>query len=186
MRIIAGKHKGRKLAAPDTSRIRPTTDRLRETLFNILAHDKAFSLHGARVADLFAGTGTLGLEALSRGAGQITFVENDPYAAALVRTNVTALAETDSCEILARNACALPQSTNPYDLVFLDPPYRKGLIEPAIASLTAQNWLTPGTIIVAECGADETPKVPSGFSEAKSRAQGDAKFTIYRITDLNV
>lgn len=185
MRIIAGRHRGRKLTPPSGERVRPTTDRLRESLFNILAHRPEFSFHGARVADLFAGTGALGLEAASRGAAHVVFVENHPASLDLIRENITSLHETGNCRVIAGDARRLPKSEAAFDLVFLDPPYGKDLLPPALLSLVASGWLKSGSLIVAEQGAEEVIEYPDDFHEISTRTQSAAKFVILRYNGGN-
>jgi 16S rRNA (guanine966-N2)-methyltransferase len=162
MRIVAGKHRGLTLAAPKDERVRPTSDRVREALFNMLTHNDfgiGFSIEGARVLDLFAGTGALGLEALSRGAKYVLFVDDQAESRALVRRNVEACHATGATKIWRRDATALGEMAanagGPFDLVFLDPPYRKGLVASALASARDGGWLAPRAIIVAETAEDE-------------------------------
>ncbi|RMF11722.1 MAG: 16S rRNA (guanine(966)-N(2))-methyltransferase RsmD, partial [Alphaproteobacteria bacterium] len=163
MRIIAGRFKGRRLFAPRSDRIRPTTDRMRETLFNLLTHGIGFPFDGARAADIFAGTGALGLEALSRGASHVTFVENHPASLALLADNVRALECETSARILRQDARRLPTARDPFDLVFLDPPYNRDLLAPAIVALQTRGWLKPGSIVVAETEAGYQPAF-AGFT----------------------
>jgi 16S rRNA (guanine966-N2)-methyltransferase len=153
MRIVAGKFKGRALEGPASFATRPTSDRVRESLFNILAHGvDGFDLQDARVMDLFAGTGALGLEALSRGAKFCQFVEESAEARGVIRKNADAMGAIGQCKIWRRDATDLgacaPQS--PFDLIFADPPYGKGLGEKALASLVAGAWLSTGAVVVLE------------------------------------
>ena len=155
MRITGGRLRGRRLAAPSDMRVRPTSDRVREAIFNILAHndfDCGFALEEARVADLFAGTGALGIEAISRGAKYCLFVEDAAESRALIRENVEAFHLTGATKIWRRDATDLgpmgPGAGGPFDLVFLDPPYRKNLIAPALASLRDGGWLADDAILV--------------------------------------
>ncbi|HVZ69119.1 MAG TPA: 16S rRNA (guanine(966)-N(2))-methyltransferase RsmD [Rhizomicrobium sp.] len=164
MRITGGTLGGRKLVAPDGNRVRPTSDKARQAIFNILSHNDfeiGFTLEGARVADLFAGTGALGIEAVSRGALFCLFVDDSAESRALIRQNVETLGLTGVTKIWRRNATNLgpmaPGSGGPFDLVFLDPPYRKNLIAPTLASLR-EGWLAPGALIVAEYADDEMPE----------------------------
>ncbi len=159
MRIVAGKFKGRALTAPKGRTTRPTSDRAREAIFNILAHaDWAPPLEEARVIDLFAGSGSLGLEALSRGGGFCLFVETDNGARGAIRSNIETLGLFGVTRIHRRSATALgPRPVNlgaPFDLAFLDPPYAQGLVVPALAQLRA-GWLSERAIVMAETGADE-------------------------------
>ncbi len=153
MRIVGGQFRGRALATPGDERTRPTSDRVRESVFNVLAHGiPGFSIDGARVLDLFAGTGALGLEALSRGAAYCLFVEEGAEARALIRRNVEALALTGVTKIFRRDATSLGPASNrgTFGLVFLDPPYGQGLAERALASAGAGGWLSASAIAVIE------------------------------------
>ena len=165
MRIVAGQFKGRAIVAPKTHSTRPTTDRARESVFNMLAHaDYAPSLNGARVIDLFAGSGALGLEAISRGAGFCLFVETAHAARGAIRDNVEALGLFGVTRVHRRSATSLgdiPATIgSPFDIAFMDPPYHKGLVEPCLATLTGGGWLADNALIVLETAVDETPKIP--------------------------
>lgn len=175
MRIIGGRHKGRRLRAPADRRIRPTSDRLRETLFNILAHEARALPAGAVVADLFAGTGALGLEALSRGAAHVFLIDNYPAALALARANVALLGEGKAVSLIKADATRLPPARppGPCDLLFLDPPYHSGLAGPTIAAARAGGWLAEGGLIVAELARDEA--LPEGVTPARERIVGDSR-----------
>ena len=142
MRIIAGEWRGRRLQAPPGAATRPTADRVRETLFSMLV-SRVGPFDGLRAADLFAGSGALGFEALSRGAAFACFVENDTQAAAAIRANAADLGATDRVQILGGSALALPRS-EPFDLVFADPPYAAGSGTAALQAIAAAGWLTPG------------------------------------------
>ncbi len=179
MRIIGGRFKGRMLAAPKGRATRPTSDRAREAVFNILEHaDWSAGLEGRRVLDLFAGAGALGLEALSRGAAFALFVETDETARGAIRANIEALGLFGTTRVHRRDATDLgakPAGLGaPFDLVFLDPPYGRGLGERALARLAAGGWIAPAALIVFECGADETPAHP-GFVLHDARTYGAAK-----------
>ena len=152
MRVVGGRLKGRNLASPSSRDIRPTADRLRESVFNILVHAYDDPIEGARVLDLFAGTGALGIEAVSRGATFALFVDNGAEARALLRNNVEALALGGVTKVYRRDATNLGPAhpMEPFSLVFLDPPYGKGLAEKALASLRDGGWLTPGALLVVE------------------------------------
>src|SRR5947199_6926598 len=145
MRVVGGRLKGRNLVSPSSREIRPTADRLRESLFNILIHAYGDPIDGARVVDLFAGTGALGIEAISRGAKFCLFVDDSAESRALIRRNVEALQLTGATKIWRCDATQLgpmpPGSGGPFDLVFLDPPYRKNLTAPALQSLFEGGWL---------------------------------------------
>lgn len=175
MRIVGGEFRGRSLAAPDGKAIRPTSDRTREAMFNVIAHGYPEKLEGARVLDLFAGTGALGLEALSRGAAHCLFVEEAAPARALIRDNVEALGLIGRTKIFRRDAATLgPAGTiAPFDLVFADPPYGKGLAERALAQALSGGWLKPGALVVVEESA-ATPFSPSvGLKPLDRRDYGD-------------
>jgi len=152
--------------------VRPTTDRVRESLFNILAHRSPPVLGGAVVLDLFAGTGALGLEALSRGAARAVFVDLDPRSLALVRANVAALRAEALCEVVRADATRLPPGTLAATLAFLDAPYGRSLIAPALASAADGGWLADGALVVIELPADEKPVFPPGFRAVDDRRYG--------------
>ena len=179
MRIVGGKFKGRAIAAPPGRDTRPTSDRAREAVFNILEH-AAWSngVEGRRVLDLFAGSGGLGLEAMSRGAAFALFVETDAGARGAIRDNIEALGLFGTTRIHRRDATDLGLKPaglgEPFDLVFLDPPYGKGLGERALAKLCDGGWITCDAMIVFECGADETFATP-GFETLDTRDYGAAK-----------
>src|SRR5256714_10023965 len=156
MRIVGGRLRGRALAAPKSQAIRPTADRLRESLFNILIHAYGDPITGARVLDLFAGTGALGLEALSRGAAFVLFVDDGAEARALLRQNVEVLGLAAVMRIFRRDATKLGPAhpVEPFSLAFLDPPYGKGLAEQALASAREGGWLTDGVLVVVEDAVD--------------------------------
>ncbi|MGH6907175.1 MAG: 16S rRNA (guanine(966)-N(2))-methyltransferase RsmD [Aestuariivirga sp.] len=183
MRIVGGKFKGRGLASPDGEATRPTSDRVREAIFNILAHGvDGLRLDGARVMDLFAGTGALGLEAISRGARFCQFVEESAEARGLIRRNADSLGVIGQCKIWRRDATKLgpcaPQT--PFDLAFADPPYGKGLGQKALASLMEGGWLTPAAIVVLE-EAEKTVigDVPN-LTLLDQRNYGDTQVRFYR------
>jgi 16S rRNA (guanine966-N2)-methyltransferase len=182
MRIVGGRFRGRALATPNSQAIRPTSDRLRETLFNILAHAYGDPVEGARVLDLFSGTGALGLEALSRGAAFVLFVDEGAEARALIRGNVDALGAGGATKVFRRDATRLgPVSPlEPFSLVFLDPPYGKGLAERALASAHEGGWLKPGALAIVEETAEAGFAPPEGFDEVERRAYGDTQLTFLK------
>lgn len=183
MRIVGGRFRGTSLATPSGSDIRPTGDRVRESLFNILLHGiEAFDIDGARVLDLFAGTGALGLEALSRGAAYAHFVEDDASARGLIRRNIEAVGATGVTKIYRRDATRLGEAgtLRPFTLVFADPPYGKGLAEKALASAIAGGWLVPGAIAVVEERASADFAPPDGFTLLDSRLYGDTALHFLR------
>ena len=183
MRIVGGKFRGRALATPGSDAIRPTSDRVREAVFNILAHGIGIDLEGARVVDMFAGTGALGIEALSRGAGYGLFVEEEPEARALIRQNIEAFGLMGVTRIFRRDACVLGPAANmaPFAVAFLDPPYGKGLAEKGLVSLRDGGWLTPGAVIVLEERVDVLVTLPEGFTELDRRTWGETQMVFGRF-----
>jgi len=182
MRIVGGRLRGRSLAAPKSQGIRPTADRLRESLFNILTHAYGDPISGARVLDLFAGTGALGLEAMSRGAAFALFVDDAAEARALLRQNVEALGLAAVTRIFRRDATKLGPAhpVEPFSLAFLDPPYGKGLAEKALASAREGGWLTEDALIVVEEAAEGGFTAPAGFEEIERRRYDDTEFVFLR------
>ena len=182
MRIVAGKFRGKQLTSPEDGSIRPTADRTREAVFNILASRLSPSFDGLRVLDLFAGTGALGLEALSRGATHVIFVDTGAEARGLIRDHIEAFGAGGVTKLLRRDATALGDAgtMGPVDLVFLDPPYGKGLGEQALLSLRAGGWLKPETLLVLEEGSEITVELPAGFALDDRRDYGAA--SVYLIT----
>jgi 16S rRNA (guanine966-N2)-methyltransferase len=213
MRIVGGRLGGRALAAPKSqgasrqtsegpsrgeslrahqvafhsadAPIRPTSDRLRESLFNILLHSYGDPVSGARVLDLFAGTGALGLEAMSRGAVFALFIDDGAQARALIRANVEALGLGGRTKIFRRDATVLGpvHPLEPFTLAFLDPPYRHGLAERSLAALAAGGWLAPGAILVLEEAADAGFAPPPGFAEIERRRYDDSELTFLQGTE---
>ncbi|MGE0037054.1 MAG: 16S rRNA (guanine(966)-N(2))-methyltransferase RsmD [Xanthobacteraceae bacterium] len=171
MRIVGGRLRSRALVAPKSQAIRPTSDLLRETLCNILLHAYGDPIAGARVLDLFAGTGALGFEALSRGADFVLFVDEGAEARALLRENIAALGLGGVTRIFRRDAAKLGAAhpVEPFSLVFADPPYGKGLAERALGSALAGGWLAPGALIVVEEAAHSKFIAPPGFVELERR-----------------
>jgi 16S rRNA (guanine966-N2)-methyltransferase len=182
MRVVGGRLRGRNLVAPRSDAIRPTSDRLRESVFNILAHAYGDPVTGARVLDLFAGTGALGIEALSRGAAFALLIDDGAEARALIRQNIDALGLGAVTRVFRRDATKLGPAhpVEPFSLVFLDPPYRKGLGERALASLRDGAWLTPDALIVVEEAADAGFTAPAGFTELERRAYDDTVVVVLR------
>ena len=182
MRIVGGRLRGRALAAPKSQAIRPTADRLREALFNILVHAYGDPVTGARVLDLFAGTGALGLEALSRGAAFALFIDDGAEARALLRENVAALGLGGVTRIFRRDArkLGMVHPVEPFSLAFLDPPYGRGLAEAALASARAGGWLTPAALIVVEEAASAAFAAPEGFDELERRRYDDTALIVLR------
>jgi 16S rRNA (guanine966-N2)-methyltransferase len=182
MRIVGGRLRGRALVAPTSNAVRPTADRLREALFNILAHAYGDPVTGARVLDLFAGTGALGLEALSRGAAFALFVDDGAQARALMRENVAALGLGGVSKIFRRDATRLGAAhpLEPFSLAFLDPPYGHGLAEQALASAHAGGWLAPDALVVVEEAAKAGVVAPAGFDELERRVYDDTALIVLR------
>lgn len=182
MRVVGGRLRGYPLASPKSSAIRPTADRLRESVFNILLHAYGDPIAGARVLDLFAGSGALGIEALSRGASFGLFVDDGAEARALIRENVTALGLGGVTRIFRRDATKLGPAypIEPFALAFLDPPYGKGLAVPALIAARDGGWLTPGALLVVEEAAKATFAPPPGFSELERRGYDDTEFVFCR------
>jgi 16S rRNA (guanine966-N2)-methyltransferase len=188
MRIIAGRWRGITLAelgaGDPAAALRPTSDRVRESLFNLLAHGDygdAPPPEGRRVLDLFAGTGALGIEALSRGAVAATFVDQGAKALALLRRNLDRLGGAEEARVVSRDATRLGRNPGAaFDLVFLDPPYGQGLGERALTSAMAGGWVAPGALVVWEEGVNQTP--PPGLTLLDSRRYGDTMIAIFRST----
>src|ERR1700742_811392 len=182
MRVVGGRLKGRNIAAPASRDIRPTADRLRESVFNILVHAYDNPLQDARVLDLFAGTGALGIEAISRGAAFTLFVDNGAEARALLRNNVEALALGGVTKVYRRDATDLGPAhpMEPFSLVFLDPPYGKGFAEKALASLRDGGWLKPNALLVVEEAKAAAFAAPDGYEELERRAYDDTEFVFLR------
>src|ERR1700716_1145063 len=171
MRVVGGRLRGRNLASPASREIRPTADRLRESVFNILVHAYDDPLQGARVLDLFAGTGALGIEATSRGPALTLFVDKGAQARALLRNNVEALGLGGVTKVYRRDATNLGPAhpMEPFALVFLDPPYRMKLAEKALGSLRDGGWLTPGALLVGGEAKAAEFVAPDGFEELERR-----------------
>ena len=176
MRIIAGTWRGRRIDAPPGPATRPTADRVRETLFSMLV-SRIGAFDGLRVADLFAGSGAFGLEALSRGAAEVTFVENDPKASAIIRRNAEKLGAAEQARVRPASALALP-SSEPFDLIFADPPYAPGSGSAAAAAVVAAGWLAPGGWLAVESARKDEVAV-EGLDLAAERDVGSARLTIF-------
>ena len=187
MRIVAGKHRGRKLEAPAGHDLRPTSDRVREALFNLLAHNSwgpggASLPRGVRVLDAFAGTGALGLEALSRGAAHVTFLEINETARRSLGRNIGALDAEEDCDISRRDATRPGPAPGACALAFLDPPYRSGLAAPALAELARMGWLARGAVSAVEMAAKEPFEPPAGFEPLDDRRYGATRIVLLRWT----
>lgn len=187
MRIVSGQYRGKAIVAPPGDATRPTSDRVRQAVFNILEHAAwAPELRGARVIDLFAGSGALGLEALSRGASFCLFVETADPARGAIRENIEAMGLFGATRVHRRDATDLgprPASAGaPFDIAFLDPPYAKGLGEKALAELVAHDWLAPGAIVMFERGRDEPDPTVAGFTVLDARDYGAARVLFLKRT----
>ena len=189
MRIVAGRHKGRALMAPPGEEIRPTSDRARESVFNILAHgrmaraDGTSPIAGAVVLDAFCGTGAMALEALSRGAERAILIDNNPSALNVARANLKALGEETRSLLVLADAAEPPsrgRAQPAATLVFLDPPYRSGLAAPALAALDARGWIAPEAAVVVELEARDAFAPPEGFTLIDERRYGKAKIRFLR------
>ncbi len=181
MRIVAGRFRGAQIEAPKGLSTRPTSDRVRESLFNVLEHGSpSFEFEGARVIDLFAGSGALGLEAISRGARFCLFVEDESGARAAIRRNVEALRLTGASKIWRRDATHLGErgTLQVFDLAFLDPPYGQRLAERALQALCEGAWLRAGAIVVVEERAGSTIELPAGLEQLDLRIYGDTQILI--------
>lgn len=174
-RIIAGRFKGRRLDVPKGMDIRPTTDRMRERLFSMLMHSRYPDMQGAVVADLFAGTGALGLEALSRGAAQVTFAEKARASLDCLKGNIATLGAADEVTILPADASKLPHARERCDVIFMDPPYRMGLVRPTLDAILAGGWLAEDGVIVCELATDDRTEFPENLTLVDERSQGQQR-----------
>jgi 16S rRNA (guanine966-N2)-methyltransferase len=187
MRIVGGSLRGRKLEEFPGRDVRPTRDRIRESLFNILEHGSFTSAHGPMprgitVLDAFAGTGALGLEALSRGAAQVTFMDTDPAAAALIHRNLAACRLTDRAAVQTADAIRPPANRGePCGLVLLDAPYGQGLTEAALSALAVAGWIDTDTVVVAELAAKEPFACPDGFAVTDDRRYGVTRLVFLEL-----
>ena len=186
MRIVGGEHKGKRLVLPEDKRIRPTADRTREALFNILSHSSDFRTEngpmplGVKVLDVFAGTGALGIEALSRGAAFVTFMDNHPDSLKLIKRNVALIDAQRNASILNRSGLNPGISPLPVDLIMMDPPYNEDLAEPALQALLDNGWIGDQTVIAVELAAKQSlPDIP-GIEQLDTRKYGAAKLVILR------
>jgi len=183
MRIVGGQFRGRALKSPSSNAIRPTSDKLRESIFNILAHAYDDPITDARVLDLFAGTGALGLEAMSHGAKFALFIDEDAEARGLIRANIEMLSLTGMTKIFRRDASKMGElgALAPFDLVFCDPPYGKGYAEKSLTSARQGKWLSPSAFLVIEEAVKSAFKTPEGFEELERREYGDSEIVILRL-----
>ncbi len=177
--------RGRSIEVPPGKTIRPTSDRVREALFNRLAHafgDDGFRLAGARIVDVFAGTGALGLEALSRGAAQAIFLDRNPDAIALIKRNVAKLGAEDRTTVMNADGAHAPRAAVACDLAFLDPPYGEGLVQPALEGLALQGWLKPAALVTAETDVSEIVHTPTGYTFIDRRDYGRVAISFLKFT----
>ena len=183
MRIVAGRHRGRRLVAPAGKDIRPTSDRVREALFNLLAHGLAWhGLAGARVADLFCGTGAVALEALSRGALDAVLVDDAPGALDAASGNITSLGEQHRTILIRCSAHGLlPAIPHPVDFAYLDPPYESGLAPVTLANLESNGWLVPGALAVVELPKRTRLQAPGSFEPVDDRVYGQTRLMFLRF-----
>lgn len=184
MRIVGGKYRAKRLAAPKDESIRPTSDRARQALFNILAHGRhglgADGMDGIAVLDVFAGTGALGLEALSRGAGMVSFIDVEFPACRLIKRNAAALGAAEEVDIQRRDALDPGPAPRGHALIFLDPPYGEGLGPAALTALAREGWLAPGALCILELARKESFEPPDGFELLDRRNYGAAAIAFLR------
>lgn len=179
LRIIGGRWRSRRLRFPDTGGVRPTPDRVRETLFSWLEP----VITGSRCLDLFAGSGALGIEALSRGAASVVLVEQDRRLVRALRDNLTTLGTTAAQVAQTEALIWLTMPATPFDVIFLDPPFGQGLLAPTYQALDTGSWLAPGAMIYAESARGETPEYPQHWTLHREKTAGDVRFRLFR-TDL--
>jgi 16S rRNA (guanine966-N2)-methyltransferase len=179
MRIIAGIFRGRRLLVPPGQAIRPTGERAREALFDVLEHG-APPVRGARFLDLFCGTGAVGLEAHSRGAAEVVLIEHDRAALKVAEANIARLGAPPRVRLLPRDASRLGPAPHPFDLIFLDPPYRSGLAGVTLGALARDGWLAADARVIVELGATENLDLPAGYTLERERRYGSAKFLFLR------
>lgn len=185
MRVVAGRYRGRRLEAPPGRAVRPTSERSREAIFNILEAGRHSGgqplLRGARVLDAFAGTGALGIEAFSRGAEEVTFLEKAASSLACLRQNVKGLEPAAALKIVQADALAPPPAPAAVDLVFMDPPYGEGLAVPALSALHGAGWIGPATLVVVETAVRELDEAPHGFVVLDQRRYGRARLSFLKL-----
>ncbi len=177
MRVVGGKFRGKAILSPVHKGTRPTSDRTREMIFNVLLHNPSFGpevLTGKAVLDVFAGTGALGLEAISRGGGTVTFIENDKQTVTILKKNVHAFTLPAS-SVIEQDSINLPKATSSFDLIFLDPPYQQSLVLPALAILFSKGWISQKAVIVIEIAKKEAIVLPPFLSLITERSSGAAK-----------
>lgn len=186
MRIISGKHRGRRIEAPEGKEVRPTGARTREAIFNILTHGdygERGVLQG-RVADIFCGSGAMGLEALSRGAAHVTFVDKNRISLEAVEFNLDQLDETENGKLLRADSSQLPPVNQPFDMIFLDPPYNTGLGVPSLQTALSGGWINENTAIVLEQSWKEPVKLPDGLIILDDRKYGNSRMIFAELASL--
>lgn len=184
MRVISGKHRGRKIETIDSKKLRPTTGMAREALFNILTHgrfaeDDKKLLDGCRVLDLFCGCGALSIEAISRGAAHATLMDIDQEHLDIAKQNFRSMGEIDNTAFIRGDSSMPPKAHTPCNLVFLDPPYGKGLVATALKNIIAGKWLAENAIIVVETAKNEEPEIPEGLVAVEDRKYGNSRIRIF-------
>lgn len=182
MRIIGGKYRGKKLIPPADNNIRPTTDRMRETLFNMLEHGSGPGIRGSKILDLYAGSGALGIEALSRQALHVSFVDNSPQSIKLIKDNCSLIGNPENTSTISMDASKINSRGGAYDIIFIDPPYRQDLITPTLANIINQKLLDNEGIAVIEYASEENIDIPDGFFEIKMKKMGEATFSILQLS----
>ena len=182
MRIIGGTYRGKKLITPANDQIRPTTDRMRETLFNMLEHGTGPGIRGSNILDLFSGTGALGIEALSRGAAHVTFIDNSQRSMLLTKQNTALIKSPENTTYVIMDGTTLINTRGPYDIIFIDPPYHKKMMTPALLNLHTQNLLSENGLVIIEYPTGEDIDFTDNFVEIKSKKLGEASFSLLEKT----
>lgn len=178
MRIIGGKYRGKKLTPPVDNNIRPTSDRMRETLFNMLEHGSRRGVRGTKILDLYAGSGALGIEALSRHAEHVTFVDNNFKSMKLIKENCALIGQPENITFISNDGTKIQKRDQEYGIIFIDPPYRKNLILPTLENILHQKLISTDGLAVIEYASDEDIKLPNHFREIKMKKMGEATFSI--------
>lgn len=183
MRIISGAHKGRRIESPEGKEVRPTTARTREAIFNILQHGEygEADLLCGRVADIFCGSGAMGLEALSRGASHVTFVDKNRTSIDAVEFNLERFDEQKSARLIRADSTMLPPVAEPYQILFLDPPYHTGLAEKSLKTAHQGGWVDEGSVVMLELSAKEEVKFPAAYRVKEERRYGNSKVVILHL-----
>ena len=184
MRIIAGKHRGRNIESLKGKEIRPTSGRVRESIFNILIHgleEDDPDITESHVLDVYCGSGAMGLEALSRGALSVTFVDKSRESISVVKQNVARFHEEEAAHYIHSDATQMPRARHAYPIIFIDPPYKMNLMSPTLKSLLAQGWVAPGAILIAEIDKREALKLPPGLAPFKEKAYGKTAIQLLRF-----